>query len=146
MKSLSDAGLVRIIPATHRDFAGSWSKYPDDFLTEDFLQWHFGETFKAIALGQEVPAEVIDAHQVRLDQVLATAQGEDPFLITVGLDSLRLPQPAAIALLQDALDLDEATDAEAALLKEWKRYRVALNRLPEQEGYPAEINWPAPPA
>ncbi|AVX93071.1 hypothetical protein PkP19E3_33465 (plasmid) [Pseudomonas koreensis] len=95
MKSLSDAGLVRIIPATHRDFAGSWSKYPDDFLTEDFLQWHFGETVRAIALGQEVPAEVIDAHQVRLDQVLATAQGEDPFLITVGLDSLRLPQPAA---------------------------------------------------
>lgn len=95
MKSLSDAGLVRIIPATHRDFTGSWSKYPDDFLTEDFLQWHFSETVRAIALGREVPAEVIDAHQVRLDQVLATAQGEDPFLITVGLDSLKLPQPAA---------------------------------------------------
>jgi len=59
---------------------------------------------------------------------------------------LRAQADAAIALLQDALDLDEATDAEAALLKEWKRYRVALNRLPEQEGYPAEINWPAPPA
>lgn len=52
----------------------------------------------------------------------------------------------AIAPLQDAVDLDEATEAEAALLKEWKRYRVALNRLPEQPGYPAEIDWPAPPA
>ena len=59
---------------------------------------------------------------------------------------LRAQADAAIAPLQDALDLDEATDAEAALLKEWKRYRVALNRLPEQEGYPAEISWPAPPA
>ncbi|AXQ50603.1 hypothetical protein DZC31_20530 [Stenotrophomonas rhizophila] len=48
--------------------------------------------------------------------------------------------------MQDAVDLDEATDSEAALLKEWKRYRVALNRLPEQQGYPAEISWPAPPA
>ncbi|MFW3895274.1 tail fiber assembly protein [Pseudomonas bharatica] len=53
---------------------------------------------------------------------------------------------AAIAPLQDAVDLDEATEAEAALLKEWKRYRVALNRLPEQPGYPNSIDWPAPPA
>lgn len=53
---------------------------------------------------------------------------------------------AAIAPLQDAVDLDEAAAAELALLKEWKRYRVALNRLPEQPGYPTEIDWPAPPA
>ncbi|WP_236247827.1 tail fiber assembly protein [Pseudomonas mosselii] len=52
----------------------------------------------------------------------------------------------AIAPLQDAVDLDEATEAEALRLKEWKRYRVALNRLPEQPGYPAVIDWPAPPA
>ncbi|MDN4498002.1 tail fiber assembly protein [Pseudomonas mosselii] len=52
----------------------------------------------------------------------------------------------AIAPLQDAVDLDEATEAEAALLKNWKRYRVALNRVLEQPGYPAEIDWPAPPA
>lgn len=58
----------------------------------------------------------------------------------------RTAADAAIAPLQDAVDLDEATDAEEALLKEWKRYRVALNRLPDQPGYPAEIDWPAPPA
>ncbi|MGN8259525.1 tail fiber assembly protein [Pseudomonas sp. SMSB3] len=53
---------------------------------------------------------------------------------------------AAILPLQDAVDLEEATDAELALLKEWKRFRVALNRLPDQEGYPVDIDWPAPPA
>lgn len=53
---------------------------------------------------------------------------------------------AAIAPLQDAVDLEESTEAEIALLKEWKRFRVALNRLPEQEGYPTTIDWPAPPA
>jgi len=53
---------------------------------------------------------------------------------------------AAIVPLQDAVDLDEATEAEVALLKEWKRYRVALNRLPDQANYPTEIDWPAPPA
>ena len=58
----------------------------------------------------------------------------------------RVAADSAIAPLQDAVDLDEATEPEAALLKEWKRYRVALNRLPEQPGYPTEIDWPAPPA
>ncbi|AXM95949.1 tail fiber assembly protein [Pseudomonas plecoglossicida] len=32
-------------------------------------------------------------------------------------------------------DLDEATEAEIASLIEWKRYRVALNRITEQLGY-----------
>ncbi|MNO03921.1 Caudovirales tail fiber assembly protein [compost metagenome] len=51
----------------------------------------------------------------------------------------------AIAPLQDAVELEEATEGEAALLKEWKRYRVALSRLPEQEGYPTSIDWPLIP-
>ncbi|WP_225773349.1 tail fiber assembly protein [Pseudomonas sp. Marseille-Q5115] len=44
-------------------------------------------------------------------------------------DSLLLIAAAAIAPLQDAVDLDDATDAEMALLKRWKQYRVALSRL-----------------
>lgn len=51
-----------------------------------------------------------------------------------------------IAPLQDAVDLGVATEAEATALTAWKRYRVVLNRLPEQPGYPLEITWPAPPA
>ncbi|PLU86358.1 phage tail protein [Pseudomonas plecoglossicida] len=58
---------------------------------------------------------------------------------------LRVIADAAIAPLQDAVDLEEATEAEVVLLKEWKRFRVALNRLPEQAGYPANIEWPNPP-
>lgn len=53
---------------------------------------------------------------------------------------------SAIAPLQDAVDLDDASEAEATALKAWKKYRVALNRLPEQAGYPTDIDWPAPPA
>ncbi len=52
----------------------------------------------------------------------------------------------AIAPLQDAVDIDEATAAEETSLKLWKKYRVALNRLPDQPGYPGTIDWPAPPA
>jgi hypothetical protein len=36
---------------------------------------------------------------------------------------------SAIAPLQDAVDLDEATPAETALLKKWKQFRVAVNRV-----------------
>ena len=34
-----------------------------------------------------------------------------------------------IAYLQDAVELEIATDEEASSLKEWKKYRVLLNRL-----------------
>ncbi len=51
----------------------------------------------------------------------------------------------AITPLQDAVDIDEATEAEVALLKTWKKYRVALNRLSEEPGYPIGITWPIAP-
>lgn len=49
---------------------------------------------------------------------------------------------AAIAPLQDAEDLEDATPAEATLLKKWKQYRVALSRM----DMTAETwNWPEAP-
>jgi len=45
--------------------------------------------------------------------------------------------------LQDAVDLDEATAAETALLKKWKQYRVAVNRINLYDESPA---WPDRPA
>jgi len=46
----------------------------------------------------------------------------------------------AIAPLQDAFDLDMATDAEKALLLAWKKYRVLLMRVDT-----AKPVWPTPP-
>ncbi|WP_224795846.1 tail fiber assembly protein [Pseudomonas fluorescens] len=51
-----------------------------------------------------------------------------------------------IAPLQDAADLGEATDADTANLKLWKQYRIAVNRVGEQPGYPETIEWPLQPA
>jgi hypothetical protein len=59
---------------------------------------------------------------------------------------LRALADTAIAPLQDAVDIDDATDADVALLKAWKKYRVALNRLPDQPGYSTTIDWPDIPA
>jgi len=48
-----------------------------------------------------------------------------------------------IAPLQDAVDLDVATDEERAQLLAWKQYRVAVNRLDLTLASPA---WPVAPA
>lgn len=51
---------------------------------------------------------------------------------------------AAIAPLQDAVDLEEATEDEIALLKKWKQYRIAVNRI--DANTPDDIDWPEQPA
>ncbi|WP_291783807.1 tail fiber assembly protein [Luteibacter sp.] len=45
--------------------------------------------------------------------------------------------------LQDAVDLGEATNAETALLKAWKQFRVAVNRIDLTLTNPS---WPSSPA
>ena len=92
-------------------------------------------------------AGVIDWSQMvtaEMKQEAAAAQ----HLAAVQADAAarRAAADSAIAPLQDAVDIDDATDAEVLALKAWKKYRVALNRLPEQPGYPTDIDWPAPPA
>lgn len=54
--------------------------------------------------------------------------------------------------LQDAVDLEMATDEEAArlpvaktLLTSWKKYRVLLGRVETQAGFPQEVNLPTRP-
>ncbi|WP_339408062.1 tail fiber assembly protein [Pseudomonas helleri] len=58
---------------------------------------------------------------------------------------LRAIADYAITPLQDAVDIDEATEEDTVQLKAWKKYRVALNRVPEQVGYPETIDWPTVP-
>ncbi|WP_103448206.1 tail fiber assembly protein [Pseudomonas putida] len=93
------------------------------------------------------PAGVIDWSQVITAEAKAQAQQELLLAgVTAEVAQRRAAADQAIAPLQDAVDLEEATEAETDQLKLWKRYRVALSRLHEQEGYPTEIDWPAPPA
>lgn len=49
----------------------------------------------------------------------------------------------AIAPLQDAVDLDIATDEEKSLLLKWKQYRVAVNRI--DTNLAPDIDWPEQP-
>ncbi|MBC2659823.1 tail fiber assembly protein [Pseudomonas sp. MSSRFD41] len=60
-------------------------------------------------------------------------------------DSLLAYAALRIAPLQDAVDLDSATDEEVTRLKAWKQYRVVVNRVSSQEGWPGLVDWPSPP-
>lgn len=80
--------------------------------------------FERPALPQPTPAEILANNTATRDALLNQAT-------------------QAIAPLQDAVDLDMATDAETALLKQWKQYRVAVNRIDLTQASPV---WPAAPA
>lgn len=62
---------------------------------------------------------------------------------TATRDALLAQATQAINPLQDAVDLEEATASETALLKLWKQYRVAVNRVDLAQQYPA---WPNTPS
>lgn len=48
-----------------------------------------------------------------------------------------------ISILQDAVDLEMATDEEVRLLPLWKKYRVLLNRIDANTSQ--QIKWPEEP-
>lgn len=76
---------------------------------------------------------------------LPPASDEILAMMLIERDRLLALAAIRIAPLQDAVDLEEATPDEVARLKLWKQYRIALNRVEQQAGYPAEIDWPRSP-
>lgn len=61
------------------------------------------------------------------------------------LSTLMQAANSQVAILQDAVSLAMATPAETELLNRWKQYRVLLNRVPAQSGYPLTVDWPVVP-
>ncbi|WP_256217842.1 tail fiber assembly protein [Pseudomonas sp. NBRC 111140] len=99
---------------------------------------------------QPAPAQgyaAIDWSQVVTAEDKARAASEQRRAsVIVEIAHQRTLADTAIAPLQDAVDLEDATAEEVNALKAWKRYRVALNRLPEQPGFPDSMSWPDLPA
>ncbi len=86
----------------------------------------------------ELSKEAVDAitnPPVSHEQLVAAAEEKKQYLITEAATT--------ITPLQDAVDLGMATPEEEALLKEWKKYRVMLNRVDTSPR--ADAVWPMPP-
>ncbi|MGY2377081.1 tail fiber assembly protein [Pseudomonas sp. SDO524_S393] len=75
---------------------------------------------------EPTPAELADFALAKRDQLLSVA-------------TIR------IAPLQDAVDLGRATPEVIVKLKQWKGYRVDLNEIDLQDGFPLAIDWPTAP-
>lgn len=69
---------------------------------------------------------------------------QEPVFIATSRKAAAMDEAGQVmAPLQDAVDVGMATDAEAALLTEWKKYRVLLNRVDVSAA--PDITWPAAP-
>lgn len=75
----------------------------------------------------------------------STSPTRDQLIAFADETKLRLLSEASILIapLQDAFDLDEATEHEKTRLREWKQYRIAVNRT--DTSFAPDINWPEPP-
>jgi hypothetical protein len=60
-------------------------------------------------------------------------------------DGLLYEAGLRIAPLQDAIELDRATPEDEAALLQWKGYRVDLDRIEDQSGFPSDVQWPSKP-
>ena len=74
---------------------------------------------------------------VDIARASAGALARKDFLLTVAT--------TRIAPLADAVDLGMATPNDVDQLNAWKRYRVDLNRIAQQPGFPESIVWPIAP-
>lgn len=110
----------------HPDFVGELVAVPDDVTVSP------GDSFDGTTFGPPPPPPVPPP---------PTAAE-----VLVQRDALLAVATVRIAPLQDAVDLDEATPAELTALKAWKQYRVTLNRVETQQGFPASVVWPKAPA
>ncbi|OHX19847.1 tail fiber assembly protein [Chromobacterium sphagni] len=140
------------IPA-HCILGGGWQLLPDwrgvplwDTATAQPIVAQLGDTPETLGATELPPPPfgVWDGMSWSVDQVAALAAQRAA--VETEIAARRGQADAAIVPLHDAADLGMATPAEAELLAAWRRYRVELSRVQQQPGYPAAVNWPAPPA
>lgn len=111
----------------------------------------FGDGVKAVAIpegqsvtmgflykGSKFTAPELTDEQVSQNKAAAISENKRM------KDNLMAAATIQIAPLQDAVDLDMATDDELKMLNAWKKYRVLLNRLDANTD--AVIKWPELPA
>lgn len=114
---------------------------PDDAI--EISDERYRELWEGLSAGKVLVVDGVGA-PVLVDPAPPTA-AELSAVAKATRDSLLGIAAIRIAPLQDATDLGEATAAEASSLTAWKRYRVLLNRIEQQAGYPQAVEWPESP-
>ncbi len=95
----------------------------------------------------DVPAEVNETQEWMYadGKIIPRKYTKDEFIANAEITKQQLMSTAstAIAPLQDAVDIGEATEAEIDLLQRWKKYRVLINRIDINDA--PDIKWPDVP-
>jgi len=115
-----------------------------DFIPEDAVSIS-EQTYNELMLGQSQGKQITSdkkGNPVLSDPPEAT---KEQLAIVAEAKRASLMAEASVALspLQDAVDLGDSTAEEESLLKSWKQYRVALNRLDLSRA--PDISWPVKP-
>ncbi|MFJ7792900.1 tail fiber assembly protein [Pseudomonas sp. NPDC096950] len=124
-----------------QEYYESLDSWPNDAIKlteeEQSLYWKQSAPFnKVLGLINGRPAWV-DLPPPTTEEVIARVEAQR--------DGLLREATLRIDPLQDAVDVEDATAQDIAILKKWKQYRVALNRIQDQSGYPDAITWPVEP-
>ncbi|HAS1141130.1 tail fiber assembly protein [Enterobacter cloacae] len=109
-------------------------------LVEITERWHEylldGQSRGRIISPDEYGSPVLsDPPEPTKDELISAAEAQKQRLLA--------DATAAVAPLQDAVDLGMATETEIARLHEWKKYRVHLNRVDTTKT--TDIEWPELP-
>ncbi|ORJ47292.1 hypothetical protein B2M27_26805 [Kluyvera intermedia] len=122
------------------DYKNSPDGWPDDAVeieTEVYEQLIAGLSAGKVIVADEKGFPVLaERPGPTKEQFIATADNQRQSLLTTAT--------AKIAPLQDAADLDMATDDEKSALTAWKKYRVLLNRVDTSTA--PDITWPVQPS
>ncbi|MBJ9613819.1 tail fiber assembly protein [Citrobacter koseri] len=134
--SASTGGFYPVSLKEDYETAGSWPGDAVSVSDEDMMALQAGQSAgKQISSNAEGYPVLTDPKPLTFEQLQQQAKTQQSALMNAAGD--------AIAPLQDAVDLDEATEEELALLKKWKQYRVTLNRIDLSTA--PDIEWPEKP-
>ncbi|WP_323836965.1 tail fiber assembly protein [Photorhabdus africana] len=116
--------------------AGSWPNDPIS-VTDDIFNTFSGipPTGKILSSGKEGLPCWEDIPPPKKEELISIAESQKAQFISLANEK--------ITPLSDAVELGIATDEEMLLLKEWKKYRVMLNRVDTSTA--PEIDWPISP-
>lgn len=93
------------------------------------------------------PLSDLELSDIRKQQESENAPTHEDFLrLAISVrDDILVKAASRIGALQDAADRGDASDEEKSLLPKLKGYRIEVNRVHLQPGFPSSINWPKAP-
>jgi hypothetical protein len=115
--------------------AGSWPTDAKKVSGDIFMEYTGTPPSGKVRVSNGKGPEWADIPPPTKEEILAFAENEKAKLISYASEKI-LP-------LQDAVDLEMATDSELEQLSAWKKYRMLLNRIDVTSA--PDIDWPAKP-